>query len=463
MMPPAEDFAVLSPRAALAARLTRALLRTPAAGACVIALCGAPVSGKTWLAARVVDRLLDPGVAGNSAAADTDTAAGNRPAAFYAQAAAGPSAPPANVDVPLIAHFNPAYHATRRQLMEQFFRTLSVVLKRDRAASWQRIGALLDAYAALLSPLSLLLPALREVPLLQRLLRGSAQAVDKFAALEGEEFHALRTKLENELRAAGRRVIIVMDDLDRLQRTEIRQVFQLITRVGDFPNLAYLLVFDPQPVRQALARVADGTGVDPLEHYVHFAVQVPPLTPRELQATLHERLRDACGYTPPGQSQAGATRDAELQYEQRVLDLIYPLFTELRDVTRFANALNFAAGMLRPDEVRPIDCIAATALRVFEPSLYAAVREHKALFVSASATPPVARPVEHFERILALAHHLDQERCAALLAAMFPRVAALLPNRPSAEQRPCRPRDACDPRAFDACFSPAPPPPSPPG
>ena len=39
MMPPAEDLAVLSLRAALAARLTRALLRTPAAGACVMPPC----------------------------------------------------------------------------------------------------------------------------------------------------------------------------------------------------------------------------------------------------------------------------------------------------------------------------------------------------------------------------------------------------------------------------------------
>lgn len=463
------DCAALSSHEVLARRLARALRHPPRAAAFVLALCGPPVSGKTRLAGRVVELLLQPDATGAGTTADGDTAATldsaatGRPTAFYAKAAAGTSTAPSTAHAPpLIVHFNPAFHTTRRQLQEQFFRNLSAVLKQDRTTTWHYIGTLFDTYAALLSPLSLLLPALKGLPLLQRLMRDSAHALDKFAALADEDLHVLRTRLEAALRAEHRRVIIVMDDLDRLDRAEIRQLFQLLTRSGNLPNLVYLLVFDPQPVRRSLIRTRDTADVDPLQAYVHYAVQVPSLGARELTEALHENLRYAYGYSAPGQSRDGAADEADdVERERRLLAIVRSLFIDLQDVTSFGDALCFAAGTLCRDEVRQIDFIAATALRVFEPVLYAAVREHKALF--ASVTGPQAPPsAEQLDHVLGLARRLDRERTAALLAALFPRVSSLLPHGPYGE-RPCRPRQACDPRAFDACFSSASPLPPPPG
>lgn len=465
-----QSYAALSPREVLAARLARALLRAPRASAFVLALCGPPVSGKTRLAGRVVELLLQPDAAGadTTAAQDTtaldDTATG-RPTAFYAQT---PGHTPAVLSTthapPLIVHFNPAFHATRRQLLEQFFRKLSMVLKQDRATAWHHIGTLFDAYAALLSPLSLLLPTLGRLPLLQRLLRDSAHALDKFAALADEDLHVLRPRLEAALRAEHRRVIIVMDDLDRLDRAEIRQLFQLLTRSGNLPNLTYLLVFDPQPVRRSLIRAAAEEDKDPLQAYVHYAVQVPPLDAHELTEALRETLRHVYDYSMPEPLRGGVADEVDdAGRERRLFAVIRSLFIDLHDVTNFGDTLCFAAGMLCRDEVRQIDFIAVTALRVFEPALHAAVREHKALFVSAADPQPLAPlSMERLDRVLGLASRLDRQRTATLLATLFPRVSSLLPHWPHGE-RPCCPRQVCDPRAFDACFSSTPPPLSSPG
>ena len=48
------------------------------------------------------------------------------------------------------------------------------------------------------------------------------------------------------LSAQSNRVLVVLDDIDRLNNEQIRYIFQLITSVARFPNMTYLLVFDKE-------------------------------------------------------------------------------------------------------------------------------------------------------------------------------------------------------------------------
>ena len=55
------------------------------------------------------------------------------------------------------------------------------------------------------------------------------------------------------------RVLVVMDDLDRIQPNEMREMFRLVKGVADFPNTIYLLSFDREVVIDA---IADKSGVN---------------------------------------------------------------------------------------------------------------------------------------------------------------------------------------------------------
>ncbi|MEI8013088.1 MAG: P-loop NTPase fold protein, partial [Candidatus Omnitrophota bacterium] len=55
------------------------------------------------------------------------------------------------------------------------------------------------------------------------------------------------------------KIIIVIDDIDRLNHVEIRQIFQLVKSLGDFPNTTYLLAFDKDvPNRQSGTHILPG-------------------------------------------------------------------------------------------------------------------------------------------------------------------------------------------------------------
>ena len=56
------------------------------------------------------------------------------------------------------------------------------------------------------------------------------------------------------------KIIVSIDDIDRLSDEEIVAVFQLVKSLADFPNTIYVLAFDYDVVVRALGKVQHGDG-----------------------------------------------------------------------------------------------------------------------------------------------------------------------------------------------------------
>jgi predicted KAP-like P-loop ATPase len=55
--------------------------------------------------------------------------------------------------------------------------------------------------------------------------------------------------------------LIFIDDLDRLEPKEVSEVLRLIRAVADFPNITYVLSYDPKIIADTVSRalqVEDG-------------------------------------------------------------------------------------------------------------------------------------------------------------------------------------------------------------
>jgi predicted KAP-like P-loop ATPase len=98
----------------------------------------------------------------------------------------------------------------------------------------------------------------------------------------------LKEKISNDLKKINNKLIIVIDDIDRLTKTEIRQLFQLIKINADFPNVIYLLAFDREIVENNLT-VQDGfSGKDYLEKIVQVFFDIPYVTPAKIHELLYK-------------------------------------------------------------------------------------------------------------------------------------------------------------------------------
>lgn len=153
---------------------------------------------------------------------------------------------------PLVMRFLPWNYSDKDNLISLFFQSLKnkIDIQDDKQLK-NKVGKALSDYAGAFDALSL-------VPVV-----GSSVAVilKTLAQVQGtnlmktEDLDETREKLEQELVQANKKIIIVIDDIDRLTNSQIRDIFQMVKQVADFPNVIYVLVMDRDVVRSALTEV----------------------------------------------------------------------------------------------------------------------------------------------------------------------------------------------------------------
>ncbi len=184
-----------------------------------------------------------------------------------------------------------------------------------------------------------------------------------------------------------RRVLIVIDDIDRLSAEEIRQLFALIKAVADFPNTIYLLAFDRDVVAEALSSEYNSRGDAFLEKIVQVSFEVPSISAQVLRALFLERVESLVGEIP------SRLYRVDFMAERGFLLTIQALFTTPRDIFRLINTISVTYPAVA-GEVDAADFIAIEALRVFRPTLYDIVRRNRTIFTSGIASDEIGNNVK---------------------------------------------------------------------
>ena len=181
-----------------------------------------------------------------------------------------------NDDKPIIVKFNPWNYADQNQLITQFFKEFSVQLKRkDYASSAKDIGKKIETYSKLFDPLVLIPTAGPIFKMFSVLLGVLGRGMRGWGEAKSKDLETLKKELNVFLDKQKNKIIIVIDDIDRLSDIEIRHVFQLIKSVGDFHNTIYVLAFDKNVVSKALDRLQEGQGLLYLEKVIQVPFEVP--------------------------------------------------------------------------------------------------------------------------------------------------------------------------------------------
>ncbi len=214
----------------------------------------------------------------------------------------------------------------------------------------------------------------------------SAETLDDLLARFGEVaasgdsvgLEELRSRIVARLEQSAKRIVVLIDDLDRLDKHETHTLFRLIKACADFPNVCYVLAFDDTAVARALGERYGG-GDEPsgrafLEKIIHVPLKLPVAAKEDLRALCFEqvdRALTAAGIEltkdQVGEFVAGFDRGASVR------------LTTPRAAKRFGNGLMFALPMLI-GETNPADLLLVEALRAFFPEVYDIVRDNHSDF-----------------------------------------------------------------------------------
>ena len=100
------------------------------------------------------------------------------------------------------------------------------------------------------------------------------------------DLDSIKKALEKALKEVKKKIVIVIDDIDRLTNTQIRDIFQLVKSVGDLPYIIYILAMDREIVARALTEVHQTDGSRYLEKIIQMPVELPKLSKAELNVIL---------------------------------------------------------------------------------------------------------------------------------------------------------------------------------
>ena len=278
---------------------------------------------------------------------------------------------------PIVIRFNPWNFSDQNQLVTQFFRQLSVVLRRPNYASdAKKAGEKLETYAKFFEPLKLIPGLGQYTEIVKDALQVTGTAAKSWGDQKSNDLNAIRAELNELLGKQPHKIIVVIDDIDRLNNMEIRQIFQLIKSLGDFPNTVYLLAFDKDVVLNALKKVQEGSGAEYLEKVVQIPFEIPLISKQEVEHLLRSQLNELVEDIP--ENKWDRTRWGNIYHSG-----FKYFFRNIRDVTRYINSLRFSFEMVK-GEVNAIDFIAITAIQVFIPEVYYGIRDNKDIFSGVS-------------------------------------------------------------------------------
>lgn len=283
-----------------------------------------------------------------------------------------------------VVRFEPWNYLTAEQLLAQFLKEVEGALDKDAYGRRKLFGKLrgkrpevLNAFAAYSEALLMTAGAaasLAGAPLAgvavpafgNRLTSRLRKSADRAGSVS-----AKKQRLEEELLKFDGRVVVIIDDIDRLPNDQVRMVFQLVASLAKLPKINYLLSFDEEVVTRALSEVQKCDGAEYLEKVVQVPVRPPSISSGDLERIL---LKDIDAIF-----EAFSYRREDLddkRWNGVCLTFLNNRFSTIREVRRFSNALKAKLSIL-PRFCCFEDVVALAVLELKVPKVVDWVRVHK--------------------------------------------------------------------------------------
>ncbi|BBO06577.1 NTPase [Bradyrhizobium ottawaense] len=187
-------------------------------------------------------------------------------------------------------------------------------------------------------------------------------AIDHF--LKEPSLQAAYDKLHALLQAKQKRFLVIIDDLDRLRKDEIRSIMQMVKTVGRLPNVIYFLSYDREIVWDALDEgiAAERRGPNFGEKIVQQEIELPRPFQDDLLQLLDSEVAFLTASTPQSSRWMFMVRDGVRRWMRQP-----------RDVQRLANAVKFSWPALK-GEIDPQDLLIMEGLRLFDERVFDWIR-----------------------------------------------------------------------------------------
>lgn len=277
---------------------------------------------------------------------------------------------------PLIVHFNPWLVGDRDALLRQFLAKLASEVKLgDPSRDGKRVAKELKTYAKAFDVLKLIPGAEPWASIVKSVVDTMGDAVGDVAEYKAPDIEVRKQAVADRLGKFKRRIIVFVDDIDRLFPLEVFEMVRIIKAVGDLPNVGYVVAWDPKYVREAL----NSANVPVAGTYLDKIVQVRLPLPA-LSSSAKTRLINECIQALPQEAHKGYFHRAADRLSLVYYHGLRNLLEQPRDIMRVFAAVRSIEPALRGELVLS-DIIGFCALMVMSQDVFDLLRTQPQVFV----------------------------------------------------------------------------------
>lgn len=197
-----------------------------------------------------------------------------------------------NNDKIIIVHFNPWVIGNEEDLIRCFFE--SIVYKAD-----DKLKQAIIKYASLFSYTAKYIGKLIPIP-------GVGDAISNFAndtkaAVQGynKSIWELKEEISQTIIKSKKHLLVIIDDIDRLDNNEIHSIFRLVRQIADFKNTIYLLAMDNDIVSKALGKfigLNNDDGASFLDKIIQIPIVLPTIPQYLIQNKIESKIKSIFGH-----------------------------------------------------------------------------------------------------------------------------------------------------------------------
>lgn len=277
----------------------------------------------------------------------------------------------------VVVRFDPWLVSGRDDVITQFFAELLATINAVGTANGRHGDALRDLGAKLAGYAKDLMPAaalFSMVPGAGAAAAGVAKATETLLTRD-RSLAAQHRELTAMLDGVMVPIVVLIDELDRVEDAEVRAVAQLVRAVADFPGISYLLAYDRPRVVEALGGGQEERGSAYLEKIVQLEIPLPLAIGSETRGLFTAEFE---GAAPAGALPANWRSDPRWpRFRNIVAD---GLLTTPRDSRRVCGMYAVLAPMVA-GEVDWLDLLGYCILLAKTPAVVEAIRRQPRLVV----------------------------------------------------------------------------------
>ena len=312
-----------------------------------------------------------------------------------------------------ILRFNPWNYSSQNKLFLSFFDELLIVLENSYGVD-NKLRILISKYKTRIMS-SVIDIASSYVPSI----KSSANLINDN---QEDTLNDIKIRLTESLASKGK-ILVIIDDIDRLNPNEVKQIFQLVKSLANFPNIIYLLAFDKNYVNFALKEWNIGSeDYSHSEDFIDKIVQVPIVVPKiddeDLKNIFISKIDEIL-----------ENHAINFDFDKyKIYSLIKPFLRNIRDLNRFFNTLDFNLGST--SDINYYDFILLIALQIFEKDIYDEIKLNKDLitgdFEDYEKTKILQsnnlKNLNDYMQILLNKVKIDQNAVKLILSDLFPKI-----------------------------------------